>query len=244
MSSSTTIQPDGSQIPQLLCPNCRAGRSQTHSPSHATTSPPKAPHSSPPKPQRLPPVHVLQTVRKTLPLNLTFTLPTAHGAFPPTKSNASATCPPTVPRTPTDFPTLRRHHLPPPHRPIPLNASAHFLANSTTPTLQTPPTPLCTSSRRPPSKPPTTRTPPDYQPPRPPLHFSPVHSPSLPPVHQPHSTTISPTGITPAPSTLSMMPPYSTILLHSLTPSPSEVSAAPARSPIAAASSASPPPTL
>ena len=46
MSSFTTIRPDGSQIPQLLCPNYRAGRSRTHSPSPATTSPSKAPHSS------------------------------------------------------------------------------------------------------------------------------------------------------------------------------------------------------
>ena len=185
----------------------------------------------------------MQTVRKAPLPNLIFTLPHAHGAFPPTKSNASATCPPTVPRIQADFPTLRCYHLHPPHHPIPLNASAHLLANSITPTLQTPPTLLCTSSRWPPSKPPTTWTPPDYQPPRPPLHFSPVHSPSFLSVHQPHSLTISPTGITPAPSTLLMMPPYSTIFPHSLTPSTSEVSAAPARSTIAAASSAYPPPT-
>ena len=133
MSYSTTIRPDGSQIPQLLCPNCRAGRSRTHSPSPATTSPPKAPHSSPPKPRRLPPVHVLQTVRKTPPLNLTFTLPHAHGAFPPTKSNASATCLPTVPRTPTDFPTLRRHHLPPSNTSQRLRALLSQLDHADTP---------------------------------------------------------------------------------------------------------------
>ena len=170
-------------------------------------------------------------------------LPHAHGAFPPTKSNASATCPPTVPRIQTDCSTLRCHHLPPPQRRIPIIASVHFSANSTTRTLQMPPTLLCTSSRRPPSKPPTTRTPPDYQSPRPPLPFSPVHSPSLHPVHQPHSITISPTEIMPVPFTLLMMPPYSTIFPYSLTPSPSEVSAAPARSPIVAASSIYPPPT-